>query len=1128
MGLKTGHFYHSAWRRVLLFLGIFCFFPFVLKANNFIGGDITWECNGAGDFVFRLTIVQDCDPTAVPMGAQQIAVWNHPTLSTVTVHPVSSTLSVPTCTQVAGSPAPLQCDAAVSGTSEMVVFESLPFSLTGTPPAAGWIFTWDQFSRNNTLTNVVTPDQFGITLRSIMYSNGGGSISPCSDSSPQFTGPVDVLWCANQPHALNVNAYDVDQDSLVYSFGQPLDEIKNPPIFNPPSNPAHLPFTSGFSAVSPTPNASFDPTNQPASIHPYTGEITFRSNTHGNFLVTVKVESYRCGIKLAEVYREFQLTVIACGGTNTPPTVAPPFLNGMGVGVFYDTVYAGDLVTFPVSATDLELLHDGVSPQSLRLDVSGEPFGTNAVSSTTGCSHPPCATMSNSMPANGSQGVSSDFSWQTSCDHVSNQGCQTASSTYNFVFRVSDDYCAVPGVTVATVNITVLGTPQLPSPQIHCADVQTNGDVVVTWEPVVNQLNSFVEYRIYASTGGPFNLIGTETDATVGAFTHLGAGANGNKWSYYVRTVSGCGPSEALETDTLSTIFLDVVNPGNGTAVLNWEDPSIPTLASSSGQYLIYKEHPIGVWNLIDSISISEVDFYIDTITTCGDSLSYQLVVLDDLGCSSHSTIDGDFFEDKLPPNKPIIQTVSVDTSTNQAQITWGANPAEDTDGYIIFQQDILGTWFILDTIYGRGNTTYQNLLSAAGAVSEVYGVAAFDSCLTGTPPTPNTSPMGQEHHSIFLEGDYSVCDRNILLTWNEYMNWTEGIDRYELYVSLNNGPYSLESTFTVADDRSYLFENMQEEQDYCFFLKGYSTLSKIVLSNKRCLRARQPKKPDFLYVQAVSVKANNSVDIRIHVDPTASARTYDVYRRAESEMEYTFVTSLPAGTTGLFYTDLGPTPQNEPFLFRVQMIDSCGRESVWSDSAQTIFLKVQKDPNGFANYLSWTPYMGWKGSVVEYRIYRGVDGVFDPVPIGSVPGGGARLFTDDVSSFIGTNAKGAFCYYVEAVENTNLYGFSELANSNVACSVQEELLYIPNAFVVGGINSIFQPKASFIDFSAYHLEVFARNGVRVFESFAIDDGWNGDFNGSYCRAGVYVYKVTYITGEGREVQQVGHVTLIR
>lgn len=99
--------------------------------------------------------------------------------------------------------------------------------------------------------------------------------------------------------------------------------------------------------------------------------------------------------------------------------------------------------------------------------------------------------------------------------------------------------------------------------------------------------------------------------------------------------------------------------------------------------------------------------------------------------------------------------------------------------------------------------------------------------------------------------------------------------------------------------------------------------------------------------------------------------------------------------------------------------------------------------------------------------------------------------------------------------------------------------LQMPNAFTPnpngsnGGVtsdmmlsNDVFFP--FFDKVEKFHMQIFNRWGEFIFESFDIDLGWDGYFNGVICPQDVYVYKVEVVYPGGETDVLVGDVTLLK
>ncbi len=385
---------------------IFCF---SFRASHVMGGELTWSCDGTGKYIFELVFYRDCNGAEINIISESLRVWNHSTINTIELPFVSREDISPLCSPVAGSPAMLECGTGSQGGNgvgaiEKITYRSASITIPGNPPAQGWVFTYENFSRSLALSNISNPTTHGITLSAKIFQVPGSSSGSCVDSSPRFLQEPHFVSCAGETYVYNMNAVDPDFDSLFIDFGIPYDHFPSQNVYDPPNSPAPVPFEPGYSYFSPTPDQSLNALNIPAQINSSNGELTFTSHTVGNFNVKVLVKAFRNNVLIAEVEREMQLIILPCTGVNQAPVFNAPFVNNS----FDTTIQAGDLVGFTLSADDLGTLQDG-SSQTLSLTASGPMFGTG-FTSPLGCDVTPCATLNGGIPIVGLQHVSVDFS----------------------------------------------------------------------------------------------------------------------------------------------------------------------------------------------------------------------------------------------------------------------------------------------------------------------------------------------------------------------------------------------------------------------------------------------------------------------------------------------------------------------------------------------------------------------------------------------------------------------------------------------------------------------------------------------------------------------------------------------
>ena len=252
---------------ILIFL---CLFG-SLRASHVMGGEITWSCSGSNAYEFQLVFYRDCNGAEVNIISEDIRVWNHPSLNTILMNFVSREDISPTCTVVPGSPPMLDCGSGSAagngvGAIERITYKSDPIIIDGTPPEEGWIFTYENFSRSNAVSNLSNPSTFGITLAAKIFENQNNIAGSCTDSSPTFLQSPNFVTCAGSEYRYNMNAIDPDLDSLYFQFGVPYDYFPTG-TYNPPTNPMPVPFEPGFTFNTPTPYTNLNANNIPATIN---------------------------------------------------------------------------------------------------------------------------------------------------------------------------------------------------------------------------------------------------------------------------------------------------------------------------------------------------------------------------------------------------------------------------------------------------------------------------------------------------------------------------------------------------------------------------------------------------------------------------------------------------------------------------------------------------------------------------------------------------------------------------------------------------------------------------------------------------------------------------------------------
>ena len=421
-------------------------------ASHFMGVDITYECIGPCTYRIYHSTYYDCSGAATPTPVPGNPPPSPGTIFTLVGLPgfpgqlcnapvavgawqfVSYTEVTPICpsaaTRCTSGPGP----NVLPGVSEAVYFRDYNFCNTNCPT---YELRWNTCCRN-----------YGITSGSSGNGIFSGStqvkpnLATCN-SSPQFANPPVPYICAGQPFTFNQGAFDPDGDSLVYSIG--------PCFQNPPAQQIGYNAAQGYSPTQPL-GSSWN-----VSVDAMTGDITITPQP-GNIVIGVMcliVDEYRDGVKIGQVTRDIQITVIDCsifGQTNTAPVLAgiTNLTGGATASGLNVTACACEEVCFDLPVIDPDI--NQTFTISWNANIPGATF---ANANNPGV---PVNTIVSTTPPTG------QFCW-----------VPTQPGTYTFLVSLQDDGCPILGQNQNTVVINVTNCsldPFIGTQVSNCYDVR--------------------------------------------------------------------------------------------------------------------------------------------------------------------------------------------------------------------------------------------------------------------------------------------------------------------------------------------------------------------------------------------------------------------------------------------------------------------------------------------------------------------------------------------------------------------------------------------------------------------------------------------------------------------------------
>jgi gliding motility-associated-like protein len=300
------------------------------------------------------------------------------------------------------------------------------------PGIGHYVISMTDPNRNGGILNVNFPNSdnvpFHIETTATIFDP---QFNGFNNSPVLFQPPIDNA-CVGQPFIHNPGADDPDGDSLSYELTVPLQSVGT--------------FVPNYKYPDKIP--PIDPTINTMSINSATGDLTWLTpQGAGEYNIAIYIIEWRNGSPLDTMIRDMQITVLDCD--NEPPVIEE---------IEELCVVAGTLINFEVIATDPN------PGQKVRLTALGGPF----ILAISPAQFSPSTSTFETPP------VIRNFTWQTTCEHISDQ-------FYSVIFRATDNYVLnsdSAGLSdLKTVRIKIVG----PSPEDLQA-VAVDEQINLSWE----------------------------------------------------------------------------------------------------------------------------------------------------------------------------------------------------------------------------------------------------------------------------------------------------------------------------------------------------------------------------------------------------------------------------------------------------------------------------------------------------------------------------------------------------------------------------------------------------------------------------------------------------------------------
>jgi gliding motility-associated-like protein len=401
------------------------------NATHVAGADIVYENVGIDSFLVTVNIFEDCGGAATVGLNITVAFTNGCGFADFNEN--FPQISVSEVSQLCASEQPL---STCNNGSLPGMLHKVYQKIVTLEQCESWTITWGIANRNQS----VNLDPIGSTLFFAVDASLNNLDAP-TNNSPKFNAQPIPYVCANQLVNYSFGVSEVDGDSLVYSFTDPLGGTL--------ANPITLTYQPGYTTLQPLPGIVIDPNS---------GLLTFTPTMLGSFVVVVMVEEYQNGTLIGIVKRDIQFVVRSC--TNIAPNIlAGEITNLNGNAVLIDPftieMCEGNTFTFTTVFDDQDVA------DTLSIFTNLATVLPGAIIITTG-TNPLTAEITWTAPA--------------------------ASSGQNnsFAITINDGACPIPGIQNFVYNIEVVpSTFIIPSSAVLCGNdsvqLQVIGGSDFTW-----------------------------------------------------------------------------------------------------------------------------------------------------------------------------------------------------------------------------------------------------------------------------------------------------------------------------------------------------------------------------------------------------------------------------------------------------------------------------------------------------------------------------------------------------------------------------------------------------------------------------------------------------------------------
>ncbi|MBI3142985.1 MAG: gliding motility-associated C-terminal domain-containing protein [Bacteroidetes bacterium] len=496
------------------------------------------------------------------------------------------------------------------------------------------------------------------------------------------------------------------------------------------------------------------------------------------------------------------------------------------------------------------------------------------------------------------------------------------------------------------ITATPFDTIKPKNPRVRFTTVDNDTTIRLEWEQSTS--GDVVSYDLlYGVNGSTLSLLGNlpKGPGSTQTYSHTGISAKTDTFTYRLVAIDSCSSTNRSVNNILQgAVQLSGVG-ANQENRLYWSGYKGFTVKEYQLEAILPSQTAFTTLQVLPSTAST----YIHQNLYCFDTIQYRIKAIDQNSSyiAYSDTIRLKPF-DTVSPVPPVIKYVSV-LGTNQVEIAWNRSTSADANMYVIYRKGPKTPYMPLDTLNNK--FVYTDVVPTDSIYT--YTLIAIDSCIEN--PSYYKS---KGVNTLLLQSRQLGCQDKLELYWNPYNNFDKGLDKYELYRSIDGKAEILIAS--IPSNSTSFIDNVSPHHKYVYRVKAleiggtYSGYSQKLSAQVYSTAVPRARTASIIETNAT----NGSVEITWDSQKGQPFIAHsDLFYREESSPVFTLLRdSIPLVDT--FFVHVGLNTKTTNHQYFLVNIDSCGSRS---DT-----LSIHKTMNMDFGYgqlqhnLSWTSYKGF------------------------------------------------------------------------------------------------------------------------------------------------------------------------